>query len=38
LEIDEMLGHAVDEARRLGIPAPTLDMCYSLCKGIDQYL
>ncbi len=38
LEIDETIGHAVDEARRLGIPTPTLEMCYSLCKGINQYL
>ena len=38
LEIDETMGHAVDEARRLGIPAPTLEMCYSLCKGINRYL
>ena len=38
LEIDDTLGHAVDEARRLGIPAPTLEMCYSLCKGINRFL
>ena len=38
LEIDETMGHAVDEARRLGIPVPTLEMCYSLCKGINRYL
>ena len=38
LEIDDTLGHALDEARRLGIPAPTLEMCYSLCKGINRYL
>ena len=38
LEIDETMGHAVEEARRLGIPAPTLEMCYSLCKGINRYL
>jgi 2-dehydropantoate 2-reductase len=38
LEIDDTLGHAVDEARQLGIPAPTLEMCYSLCKGINRYL
>ena len=38
LEIDETMGHAVDEARRLGIPAPTLEMCYNLCKGINENL
>ena len=38
LEIDDTLGHAVAEARRLGIPAPTLEMCYSLCKGINENL
>ena len=38
LEIDDTLGHALDEARRLGIAAPTLEMCYSLCKGINRYL
>jgi len=38
LEIDETLGYAVYEARQLGIPAPTLEMCYSLCQGINRYL
>ena len=38
LEIDDTLGHALDEARRLGIPAPTLEMCYSLCEGINHNL
>ncbi len=38
LEIDETMGHAVDEARRLGIPTPTLEMCYNLCKGINENL
>ncbi|MQG54652.1 MAG: hypothetical protein FI710_06505 [SAR202 cluster bacterium] len=38
MEIDETLGHAVDEARWLGILAPTLEIRYSLCKGINQYL
>ena len=38
LEIDETLGYAVAEARRLGIPAPTLEMCYSLLRGINRYL
>ena len=38
LEIDETLGYAVTEARRLGIPAPALEMCYSLLTGINRYL
>ena len=38
LEIDETLGYAVAEARRLEIPAPTLEMCYSLLSGINRYL
>ena len=38
LEIDETMGHAVDEARRPGVPAPTLEMCYNLCKGINENL
>ena len=38
LEIDETLGYAVAEARQLGIPAPTLETCYSLLSGINRYL
>ena len=38
LEIDETLGYAEAEARRLGIPAPTLEMCYSLLGGINRAL
>jgi 2-dehydropantoate 2-reductase len=38
LEIDETLGYAVAEAHRLGIPAPTLEPCFSLLKGINRYL
>ena len=38
LEIDETLGYAVAEARRLGVPAPTLEMCYSLLGGINREL
>jgi 2-dehydropantoate 2-reductase len=38
LEIDETLGYVVEEARRLGIPAPNLEMCYRLCSGINRYL
>lgn len=38
LEIDDTLGYAITEADRLGIPVPTLEMCYSLCQGINRYL
>jgi 2-dehydropantoate 2-reductase len=38
LEIDDTLGYAITEAGRLGIPVPTLEMCYSLCKGINRNL
>ncbi|MCH7737552.1 MAG: 2-dehydropantoate 2-reductase [Chloroflexi bacterium] len=38
LEIDETLGYAVAEARKLGIPAPTLETCYSLLSGINRQL
>ncbi len=38
LEIDETLGHAVAEAQRLGVPTPTLEMCYSLLSGINRNL
>ncbi|MCI0829639.1 MAG: ketopantoate reductase family protein [Chloroflexi bacterium] len=38
LEIDETLGYAVAEARRLGIPAPTLETCYGLLRGINRNL
>ena len=37
LEIDDTLGYAVAEARRLGVPAPNLEMCYSLLRGINRY-
>jgi 2-dehydropantoate 2-reductase len=36
LEIDETLGYVVSEARRLGVPAPNLEMCYRLCSGINR--
>jgi len=38
LEIDETLGYAVAEARRLGVPVPTLETCYSLLGGINREL
>lgn len=38
LEIDATLGYAVEEARQLGLPAPTLEMCYDLLRGINRNL
>jgi len=38
LEIDETLGYVVAEARRLGIPVPTLETCFSLLEGINREL
>ncbi|HIM61118.1 MAG TPA: 2-dehydropantoate 2-reductase [Dehalococcoidia bacterium] len=38
LEIDETLGYVVAEARRLGVPVPTLETCYSLLEGINREL
>lgn len=36
LELDDTLGYVVDEAHRLGVPAPTLESCYSLCTSVNQ--
>ncbi len=38
LEIDATLGYAVDAAQICGLPAPTLDVCYTLIKGINRLL
>ncbi|MDP6496313.1 MAG: 2-dehydropantoate 2-reductase [SAR202 cluster bacterium] len=38
LEIDATLGYAVDAAQMCGLPAPTLDVCYTLIKGINRLL
>ena len=38
LEINETLGHAVAEAHQVGIPVPTLEMCYKLLSGINRNL
>ena len=38
LEIDATLGYAVDAAQMCGLPAPTLDICYTLIKGINRLL
>lgn len=36
LEIDETLGYAVAEAKKLGVPVPTLEVCYSIVSGINR--
>ncbi len=38
LEIDATLGYAVYAAQMCGLPAPTLDVCYTLIKGINRLL
>ena len=38
LEIDATLGYAVDAAQMCGLPAPTLNVCYTLIKGINRLL
>ena len=35
LEIDATLGYAVSEGQKRGLSIPTLDVCYSLMKGIN---
>ena len=36
LETYEMLGYAVAEAKKLGVPVPTLEVCYSIVSGINR--
>jgi 2-dehydropantoate 2-reductase len=38
LEVEETLGYAVRESAALGIPTPTMDVCYKLIAGINHYL
>ncbi len=38
LEVEETLGHAVAEAKRLSVPVPTLETCYRLISSIDRSL
>jgi 2-dehydropantoate 2-reductase len=38
LEVEETLGYAVRQAAELGVPTPTMDTCYKLIAGINQYL
>ena len=35
LEVEETLGYALREAARLGIDAPTLDVCYAAAAGVN---
>jgi len=38
LEVEETLGYAVRQGAALGIPTPTMDVCYKLLAGINHYL
>ena len=38
LEVEETLGYAVRQGAVLGIPTPTMDVCYKLIAGINHYL
>jgi ketopantoate reductase len=38
LEVEETLGYAVRQSATLGIPTPTMDVCYKLIAGINHYL
>jgi 2-dehydropantoate 2-reductase len=38
LEVEETLGYAVRQGAALGIPMPTIEVCYKLMAGINHYL
>ena len=38
LEVEETLGYAVQQGAALGIPMPTMAVCYKLIAGINHYL
>jgi 2-dehydropantoate 2-reductase len=38
LEVEETLGYAVQQGAALGIPTPTMEVCYKLIAGINHYL
>ena len=38
LEVEETLGYAVRKGATLGIPTPTMEVCYNLIAGINHYL
>jgi len=37
LEIEETLGYAVRKGLELDVPLPTIDICYRLIAGINQW-
>ncbi len=37
-EIDETIGYVARRAKELGVKAPTMELCYAVIKGIDEYL
>jgi hypothetical protein len=37
LEVEETLGYAVRQGAALGIPMPTMEVCYNLIAGINYY-
>jgi 2-dehydropantoate 2-reductase len=38
LEIEETLGYAVQQSATLGLPTPTMEVCYKLMAGVNHYL
>ena len=38
LEVEETLGYAVRQSAALGLPTPTMHVCYNLIAGINHYL
>ena len=38
MEVEETFGYAVRQGAALGIPMPTMDTCYKLIAGINDYL
>ena len=38
LEVEETLGYAVRQSATLGLPTPTMDVCYKLIAGINHSL
>ncbi len=38
LEIHETLGHTIEEAKRLGVPVPTVETCYGLIGTVDHWI
>ena len=38
LEVKETLGYAVQQGAALGLPTPTMAVCYKLIAGLNHYL